>query len=99
MATVRAKVTKTMALMSAVIILRPGGLENTNFLLIQQEKRVRSSQRERARRETTLPSILGLRKGAGRWWTEGAPAWGYIPVTGAGEEDTLPWCPNIPRII
>ena len=31
----------------------------------------------------------------GHWWTEWAPAWGYIP----GEEDTLWRCPNIPRII
>ena len=23
------------------------------------------------------------------WWTEWAPAWGYIPAKGAGEEDTL----------
>ena len=23
------------------------------------------------------------------WWTEWAPAWGYIPARGAGEEDTL----------
>ena len=23
------------------------------------------------------------------WWTEWAPAWGYIPATGAGEGDTL----------
>ena len=35
----------------------------------------------------------------GHWWTEWAPAWGYIPATGAGEEDTLWRCPNIPRII
>ena len=35
-------------------------------------------------------------KGAGtsttdrpHWWTGWAPAWGYIPATGAGEEDTL----------
>ena len=38
-------------------------------------------------------------KYASHWWTEWAPAWGYIPATGAGEEDTLPWGPNIPRII
>ena len=33
------------------------------------------------------------------WWTEWAPAWGYIPATGVGEEDTLWRYPNIPRII
>ena len=32
------------------------------------------------------------------WWTEWARAWGYIPATGAGEEDTLWRCLNIPRI-
>ena len=33
------------------------------------------------------------------WWTEWAPALGYIPATGAGEEDTLWRCPNMLRII
>ena len=32
-------------------------------------------------------------------WTEWEPVWSYIPATGAGEEDTLWRCPNIPRII
>ena len=36
---------------------------------------------------------------SGHWWTKWAPGWGYIPATGGGEEDTLWWCPNIPRII
>ena len=31
--------------------------------------------------------VLGLVPA--HWWTEWAPAWGYIPATGAGEEDTL----------
>ena len=33
------------------------------------------------------------------WWTEWAPARGYIPSIGSGEVVTLPWCPNILRII
>ena len=33
------------------------------------------------------------------WWTNWAPAWGYIPTRVTGEEDTLWWCPNLPRII
>ena len=55
-----------------------------------------------------LPPELGRYLGAGNmfvplkrghWWTEWASAWGYIPSIGAGDEDTLPCCLIIPRII
>ena len=38
------------------------------------------------------PEYIGTPSEGGllsHWWTEWAPAWGYIPATGAGEEDTL----------
>ena len=43
--------------------------------------------------------IINLRLVFFYWWTKWVPAWGYIPAIGAGEEDTLWRCPNIPRII
>ena len=48
---------------------------------------------------TTLFCSVNLTRSREHWWTEWAPAWGYIPATGAEEEDTLWRCPNISRII
>ena len=57
MMAVRLPVMKRMALISAVIIRRPGGLENTNLRLIQPERVERAIQRQRDRRKNSLPSM------------------------------------------
>ena len=36
-----------------------------------------------------IDTILNLTMIICYWWTKWAPAWGYIPATGVGEEDTL----------
>ena len=57
MMAVRLPVMKRMALISAVIIRRPGGLENTNLRLIHPERVERAIQRQRDRRKNSLPSM------------------------------------------